>query len=244
MPAPRMTVMVIIVIIIIIMDNIRQLHLLLAWTSPSYPTGAFSYSQGLEWAVEAGDVKDENGLFAYGEALARRGALAIDAALFAHIWRAKPDDRALDEIAAIAAAWRGSAEAALESRQQGSAFLATVRATMPHTRIESFADRLAGRPVALSAAIALACAAHGIALGSALNVFLHGALANLASTAIRLGVTGQTGGQRTIARFSAIIPELARKAVDSDLDRIGSSASGLDLCALSHETQRVRLFRS
>src|SRR5690349_8359952 len=31
---------------------------LLAWTSPSYPTGAFSYSHGLEWAVEAGDVRD------------------------------------------------------------------------------------------------------------------------------------------------------------------------------------------
>jgi urease accessory protein len=239
MPAPRPTVMA-----IIIMDDIRQLHLLLAWTSPSYPTGAFSYSQGLEWAVEAGDVKDENGLFDYGEALARRGALAIDAALFAHIWRAAADDDALDEIAAIAAAWRGSAEAALESHQQGNAFLATVRTTMPHSQIESFADRLGGRPVAFSTTIALACAAHGIAAVAALNAFLHGALASLVSAAIRLGVTGQTGGQRTVARFSVIIPEIAHKALDADLDRIGSSAAGLDLCALSHETQRVRLFRS
>jgi len=235
---------IITIIIIIIMDDIGQLHLLLAWTSPSYPTGAFSYSQGLEWAVEAGDVCDVDGLFAYGEALARHGALAIDAALFAQAWRAVPDDAALDDIAAIAAAWRGSAEAALESHQQGSAFLATLRATMPHPRIEGFAGRLAGRPVALSTAIALACAAHGIALGSALNAFLHGVLANLVSAAIRLGVTGQTGGQRAVARFSAIIPEVARKAMGADPDRLGTSAAGLDLCALFHETQRVRLFRS
>ncbi len=240
MPVPRLMVTA----IIITMDDVRQLHLLLAWTSPSYPTGAFSYSLGLEWAVEAGEVHDESSLFAYGEALARSGALAIDAALFAHSWRAAPDDAALDEIAAIAAAWRGSAEAALESRQQGSAFLATVRATMPHPRIESFADRLDGRAVALSTAMALACSAHGVALGPALNAFLHGALANLVSAAIRLGVTGQTGGQRSVARFSAIIPEVACKAMNADLDRLGSSAAGLDLCALSHETQRVRLFRS
>jgi urease accessory protein len=232
------------IIITIIMDDIRQLHLLLTWTSPSYPTGAFSYSQGLEWAVEAGDVHDEDGVFTYGEALARRGALAIDAVLFAYIWRATSDDETLDEMAAIAAAWRGSAEAALESRQQGSAFLATVRTTMPHPRVERFADRLAGRPVAFSTVLALACAAQGIALCPALNAFLHGTLANLVSAAIRLGVTGQTGGQRTVARFSAIIPEVARKAMDADLDRLGSSAAGLDLCALSHETQRVRLFRS
>lgn len=226
------------------MTDLAGLHRLLAWTSPSFPTGAFSYSQGLEWAVEAGDVAGEETLLAYGNALLHHGSLAIDAALFACTWRAAPDLEALDNLAGLAAAWRGSAEAALESRQQGAAFLATVRAATPHPLLDSFAARMVGRPVAYSTAFALACAAHGIALEPAINAHLHGALANLVSAAIRLSVTGQTGGQRVTARLAAAIPEAACAALSADLDRIGSSAMGIELCAIAHETQHVRLFRS
>jgi len=38
------------------------LYRLMAWLSPSYPVGAFSYSSGIEWAVEAGDIKDAESL--------------------------------------------------------------------------------------------------------------------------------------------------------------------------------------
>ena len=44
--------------------NAPALYRLMAWLSPSYPVGAFSYSSGIEWAVEAGDIKDADALSA------------------------------------------------------------------------------------------------------------------------------------------------------------------------------------
>ena len=64
------------------------LYRLLAWSSPGYPTGAFSYSHGLEWAVETGDVKDLQGLLDYVTAVISRGGGWVDAVLFAHAWHA------------------------------------------------------------------------------------------------------------------------------------------------------------
>jgi urease accessory protein len=226
------------------MIDAASLHHLLAWTSPNYPTGAFSYSQGLEWAVEAGTVGDEDTLFGFIEASVSRGSLWIDAVLFAAAWRATADERALDGIAALAAAWRLGPEAALESHQQGAAFLATVRAAHPHPMLDAFARRHADRPVAHSVALALACQVHAVPLLPALGAYLHAAGANLASAAIRLGVIGHTGGQRVISRLSRRIPALAAAASATDPDTAGTAAIAIDLCQIAHETHYTRLFRS
>ena len=69
----------------------QALHQLLAWTSPSYPVGAFSYSHGLEWAVECGEVRDVSTLVAYVRTVLRQGGGWLDAVLFAHAWRAAGD---------------------------------------------------------------------------------------------------------------------------------------------------------
>ena len=66
------------------------LYRLLAWSSPGYPTGAFSYSHGLEWAVETGDVANLQGLLDYVTGVLERGGCWIDAVLFAHAWRFTP----------------------------------------------------------------------------------------------------------------------------------------------------------
>src|SRR5580692_4269413 len=63
------------------------MYKLLAWSSPGYPTGAFSYSHGLEWAVETGEVKNLQSLLDYLTAVLSRGGGWIDAVLFAHAWR-------------------------------------------------------------------------------------------------------------------------------------------------------------
>ncbi|MGH8444921.1 MAG: urease accessory protein UreF, partial [Solimonas sp.] len=67
--------------------NGAALQQLLAWTSPSYPVGAFSYSHGLEWAVERGDVRSADTLVDYVRTVLRHGAAWIDAVLFAQAWR-------------------------------------------------------------------------------------------------------------------------------------------------------------
>jgi hypothetical protein len=73
---------------------------LLAWLSPAYPIGAFSYSHGLEMAVEDGAVTRRADLVAYVEAALLHGAGAVDAGLLALAWRAAAggEDAALDDI--------------------------------------------------------------------------------------------------------------------------------------------------
>src|SRR5215472_2499647 len=152
------------------------LYRLLAWMSPAYPIGAFSYSHGIETAVEEGLVKDRVSLVAWLETVLRDGTGWVDGALFAAAWRAAEakDWPAFEEIAERAAAWRGTSEMALESRQQGASFLSITRIAWPHADLAMVREELA-----LPVAVALAAAVHGIALESALVAYLHSFTANL-----------------------------------------------------------------
>ena len=87
---------------------------LATWLSPAFPVGAFSYSHGLEYAVEAGLVTDRESLIAWIEAIVGDGAGRIDAALFAAAWRAADAD-ALGRVVERARAMRATAEMALET---------------------------------------------------------------------------------------------------------------------------------
>ena len=109
------------------------LYRLLAWSSPAYPIGAYSYSHGLEWAVESGLLRDRAGVVAWLAHVLADGAGKADGAFFAAAWRAaaERDDARLDEIAALALAWRGTAELALEAEAQGTAFLTVTLAAWP-----------------------------------------------------------------------------------------------------------------
>jgi urease accessory protein len=239
------------------------MYKLLAWSSPGYPTGAFSYSHGLEWAVETGDVKNLQGLLDYVTAVISRGGGWVDAVLFAHAWQAAstrplPDSSALadssalpgwsalDSITQLAAAFRGSSETALESRQQGGAFLDVTRKAWPHPILNDFATRQAqhGIPVAHCIAVAVACAAHEISLTPALHAYIHAVAANLVSAGARLIPLGQTQAQIAIAQLAPIITDVASRAPTTSLDDLGTAAPAIELCSLRHETQYTRLFRS
>ena len=224
--------------------NPAALHALLAWTSPAYPTGAYSYSHGLEWAVEEGSVRDVAGVVEYVDAVLSRGSGWIDAVLFAHAHACAHDTAAFDAVAELAAAFRGSSEGALESHQQGAAFLSVTRRAWPHPALEDFFMRIGAYPVAHSIAMALACAAHGIACRLALPAWLHSTAANLVSAAVRLIPLGQTDGQIAIARLGPTIDRVACAAMQTPLDDLGTASPLLDICSIRHETQYTRLFRS
>ncbi|HEX7916214.1 urease accessory protein UreF [Rudaea sp.] len=226
------------------MDTDTTLYRLLTWTSPSYPTGAFSYSHGLEWMVEAGDVHDLATLIDYIDAVLARGGGWIDAVLFAHAYERAHDAAAFDEIADLAAAFRGSAETALESHQQGAAFLAVTRKAWPYPLLDEFAERRDDLPIAHSVVMALACAAHDIPRDAALSAWLHSTAANLVSAGVRLIPLGQTDGQIATARLAPRIAAIAADALDTSLDQLGTAAPLLELCSIRHETQYTRLFRS
>src|SRR5712664_4245502 len=94
---------------------------LMTWMSPAYPVGAFSYSSGLEWAVEAGDVRDAPTLTAWLTTMIGHGSVFGDAAIFCHAYRATADgdDENLVAAAELAAALAGSRERFLETTAQG-----------------------------------------------------------------------------------------------------------------------------
>jgi urease accessory protein len=219
---------------------------LLTWLSPSYPVGAFSYSHGMEYAVEAALVTDRDGLVAYVTTVLEHGAGCVDASLLNAAWCATDDrdNRRLDEIADLACAWRGTAEMALEAETQGRAFLATTRAAWPHPGLDFFAARRAGGAVALPVAVGVAAAHHGIALRPALTAFLHAFAANLVSAGIRLVPLGQTDGQRAMAALEPVVAKGVAAAMLTPLDEVCAAAPAIDWCSMRHESQHTRLFRS
>jgi len=221
------------------------LYRLMAWLSPAYPVGAFSYSSGIEWAVEAGDIKDADTLKAWLAVMLAEGGGYCDAVLFAHAHRAaeRTDDKALHAVAELAAAFAPSKERHLETTAQGNAFVEAARAAWPCSAIDRLKALWTG-PVAYPVAVAAAAAGHGIALTPALAAYLQAVAANWVSAGVRLIPLGQSDGQRVLAALEPAVALTAQRALTAALDDIGSSAFRADLASARHETQYTRLFRS
>lgn len=220
------------------------LYRLMTWLSPSFPVGAYTYSHGLEWAVESGPVRDRATLEDWVRGVLAHGAGRSDADLFRDAWAA--EGAALDRVIEVADAFRGTAELALETAAQGRAFLTAVQASWPHPRLDDLAARCAAldRPPAYPVAVAVAAAAHGVPLAPALTAFLHAFTANLVSAAVRLVPLGQTDGQRVQAALGPAVAAAARAALARPPEDFGAAAPMVDLFSMFHETQYTRLFRS
>ena len=231
---------------IIMATGETALYRLMTWLSPAYPVGAFSYSHGLEYAVEERLVRDRESLIQWLATAVEVGAGHIGGALLAEAWRAaaEKDVARLEEVAALAAAWRSTSETALESEAQGAAFLSVTRAAWPHALLDGLVPERRGGPIALSVAVGATCACHGIALLSALVAYLHGFASNLVSAGLRLVPLGQSDGQLAMAALEPVIERSAQRCAEIPLDQVGSAAPMLDWCSMRHELQYTRLFRS
>jgi urease accessory protein len=221
------------------------LYRLMSWFSASYPIGAFSYSSGLEWAVETGDISDAATLQSWLAVMISEGGGFCDAIFFAHAYRAAAngDDVLLREVAELAVAFAPSKERHLETTAQGGAFLAVTRRAWPSPMLDQL-TALAGDGVALPVAAAVACAGHGVALNPALQCYVQAFAANLISAGVRLIPLGQSDGQRALAALEGIVVETVARALETPLDGVGGAAMRADLASMHHETQYTRLFRS
>jgi urease accessory protein len=222
-----------------------ELYRLMAWLSPAYPIGAFSYSSGIEWAVEAGDIADAGTLERWLAVMIADGSGFCDAVFLAHAFRAiaAGDDAELRRVAQLAATFAPSKERHLETTAQGRAFLDTTRAAWPCAALDRLLTVWDGA-VALPVAVGVASAGHGIALAAALPAYLHAMTANLISSGVRLVPLGQTDGQRVLAALEPVVAATAQRALATALDDVGGAAFRADLASMRHETQYTRLFRS
>jgi urease accessory protein len=219
-----------------------------SWLSPAFPSGSYSYSHGLEWAVEAAYIDGRDTLVDWLQADLRYGSGRNEAIFFIEAWRsAKQDDPAkLFQIAEVAGAFRGTSEFALESSQQGGGCLSTLFRVWPDDLLGSLSEWLIKQqvPPALSVVQGIASAKQGLPPDLALPAFLQSYVANLVTAGVRLIPLGQTDGQRAIAALEEAVLATAEDSLTATIDDLGSAAFMVDLASMRHETQYTRLFRS
>jgi len=219
-----------------------------SWLSPAFPTGSYSYSHCLEWAVESGYINNRESLVDWLEADLCFGSGRNEAIFFSEAWRcARDNDHAnLFEIAELAAVFRGTAEFVLESSQQASACRATLRQVWPDRLLDALSQLLSERhiPPALAVTLGVRAAREGIPISLALPAFLQSHIANLVSAGVRLVPLGQTDGQLAIAALEQAVLAASAQAKEATIDDLGSAAFMVDLGSMAHESQYTRLFRS
>jgi urease accessory protein len=219
-----------------------------SWLSPAFPTGSYSYSHAIEWAVEVGDIYDRKSLVDWLEVDLCYGSGRNEAIFFMEAWRRATEDdcEKLVKVAELAAAFRGTSEFALESSQQATACLGTLRQVWPDHLIESLSELLLERgiPPALSVVLGVRAAQQRIPFSLAAPAFLQSYLANLVTAGVRLIPLGQTDGQLAIAGLEEAVLTASARAEQATIQDLGSAAFMVDLASAFHETQYTRLFRS
>lgn len=218
------------------------LHLL--WlASPALPVGGFSYSEGLEAAVDAGVVHDETSagdwLLSQLELVQARAELAVAAR--AHAAAMALDGGWLVELNDWVLHTRETAESLQQARQMGRSLLVWMQGLMPGAPVLPLLQQLKPAPT-WPVVMGCAAAARGAALEPALQAIAFGWAENLMQAAVRCVPLGQTSGQRLLARLVQAIPQ----AVATALAAPGPVAFAplLGIHGARHETQYSRLFRS
>jgi len=221
------------------------LYRLMTWLSPAFPVGAFSYSSGIEWAVEAGDIRDAASLRDWLAAMLAEGSGFCDGVFLAqaHLAASLRDEGALRDIAELSAAFVPARERQLETSAQGRAFLDIARAAWNCDRLEELIVEYNGT-IVYPVAVGLVSAAHAIPLPATMHAFLHALASNWISAGSRLIPLGQTDSQRVLALLEPVVVATAGRALAASLDDLGSANFRADLASLRHETQYTRLFRS
>ncbi len=233
-----------------LLDSFSPLSLLRqqSWLSPAFPTGSYSYSHAIEWAVEAGDIHDRASLVDWLDVDLRCGSGRNEAIFFMEAMRCtiKADCEKLLKVAELAAAFRGTAEFALETSQQAASCLVTLRRVWPDPFVETLSELLSEFKISptLSVVLGVRTARQDIPAALALPAFLQSYLANLITAGVRLVPLGQTDGQLGIAELESAVVAVAAQAEEATIHDLGSAAFLIDLASASHETQYTRLFRS
>jgi urease accessory protein len=218
---------------------------LLQLASPALPIGAYSYSQGLEWMVDCGEIRHAAdaqrwigdllaNVFGPGEAAV--AARCIDAA-------AHDDWIALEKWNAWFRASRETAELAAETLQMGGS-LAKLIGDLGLATDDAASAIAAYAPITLPAAYGIAAAAFQIETRDAVTGYVWSWLENQVLAALKAVPFGQVAGQKMLLTLGGRIPGVAAAALGMADDDIASFAPGLAIASARHESQYSRLFRS
>ena len=215
---------------------------LLQLISPSLPVGAFTYSQGLEWAVECGWVTGEAELSDWVRSQMESSLTHLEMPLLARLFRAcaANDSQALTYWSRYLVAARETFELREEERNRGRALVRL----LPEIGIP-VSEQI--RPLLNSCQLAgFAYAAYHwkIPLRSAAEGYLWGWLENMVLAGVKIVPLGQTAGQRIIATLTAFIPGMVERGLALGDASIGAACPAQALASSLHETQYTRIYRS
>jgi len=217
---------------------VRLLHLV----SPTLPTGAYSYSQGLEWAVETGWITDKQSLGNWLIQVSEQSLGRVDIPILARMYAAvrDGDPQLLGHWCDLLLACRETSELRDEERTRGRA-LATLLAQLDLPGRQPFADLL---PSCQLAGFAFAAASWEILLGDAATGYAWAWLENQVLTGMKIIPLGQSEGQRLLLELPPKILQNIKSGLDLDDGEIGGSSPALAITSSLHETQYTRLYRS
>lgn len=210
-------------------DKKRDMMILQAWFSPAFPTGAFSYSHGVETAIQDGLITDGQSLQSWIATLLRHGSGRTDLLFIKAAYEGE------QEANALCLALCASKERLQETTELGQAF-SRVANTSYQTDLP---DGLA-YPVA----VGLAARAEDLDLTLTLQGYLQAFAANLISVGVRAIPIGQQAGQHCLVGLYPVIEEVSEDAAEASLDEVGSAALLSDVMAMKHETSSPRIYRT
>jgi urease accessory protein len=217
---------------------LRLMHLV----SPSLPVGGFTYSQGIEWAVEAGWIRSADDLEAWLADQLRNAMANLDLPLLKRMYEAvlARNREAMSGWIDWLLAGRETSELRSEEASRGRAMADLLTAW-------GLAGASDWKPVlarSQAAGFAFAAVVWGIPVRDAAVAYAWGWLENLTLAAVKIVPLGQTQGQQVLARLLEEIPgavEVALALVDRQM---GAASPALAVASSAHETQYTRLFRS
>lgn len=207
--------------------------------SPALPVGGYSYSQGLEYAVQAGWVGDYAGAADWIGGVAESVLPRVDLPILArlHGALAAGEEAAVARWDACLAAHRESRELLCEDRRMGAALARLLDA------LDVDAAPLPARPSFATSFAAAALAWH-IDVRRTLAGYAWVWCENQVAAAVKLVPLGQSQGQQLLLRLAARLDDIVGRALAAADNDIGQSLPGLALASALHETQYSRLFRS
>jgi urease accessory protein len=217
----------------------RHLLRLLHLASPALPIGAFHFSQGLEYAVEAGWVRDEASSLQWIAGVARHAIGTLDLPVLVRMHRAcnAGDIGNLRRWGRFLLAARETEELRAEDRHMGSALARILRELgAGNANLEESAG--------YAEMFAVACAHWHIPEHDALQAYAWTWAENQVLAAVKLVPLGQTAGQRLLHSLVPLLEEISAHASRIDDDDIGACALLQGLASARHETQYTRLFKS
>jgi len=199
------------------------------WFSPAFPIGAFSYSHGMESAIQDNLVKDARSLKSWIGSLLSHGSGRNDGMFL------KAAYEGVDDANGLCLALCGSKERLRETMELGQAFSRVVRA--------SYNVKLPDR-TAYPVAIGMSAQQIGLDLTLTLQSYLQAFASNLISVGVRTIPIGQQSGQDCLIELYPVVENITKKIKSESLNELGSATFVSDMMAMKHEKSVPRIYRT